>query len=492
MASYPRHPFLLTLLATGTLLCGAGKIQLVQAQTPTPTPTPGLTAYTFGNPSDDETEILAIINRSRANPPTEGQRLVTQTIAIFDPLGTGVPPALQQRYESVISELQTSFSSYPARPPLAFNAELNAAAQFHLGEMIAIDHLTHYSPNGDSPVVRVSKFGYTLLSGENVSGPPIPEANPERIPADSVEYGYETDLDNIDPGYGHRLNLLEPTSLGHVEIGVANQELGGWDVEDLGNGYTPPLLTGAAFADNAGTGFYALGEGVGGVTVTAPGASSFYAVTVASGAYTLPLDLVGSVYVWGIHSYYDPSTAMMVYSPLNPVPTVTVVFTDALGNVTTQAVLLNHTVVPGGPEEYEEMEFYDAAGHVRYDNAEVNLVEPATAGALPTPSPTPTPTPPQVTIVADQASQRFVLSRTGDTSGTLVVTYLTKGLAVAGQDYVPLPGTKTIKAGRTTARIAVYALPGARGTIKLKLVPAANANSTSAPAQAKLRLSGTD
>ena len=161
-----------------------------------------------------------------------------------------------------------------------------------------------------------------------------------------------------------------------------------------------------------------------------------------------------------------------------------------LSNVTTKTVTLNHTVCSTGPEEYNVDEFYDAAGNVRYDNAEIDLVEPATAGSQPTPSPSPTPPPttPQVTIAVEQDSEQFVLSRTGDTSGVLVVTYLTKGSAVAGQDYVPLPGTKTIKAGKITAKITVHALTGAQGTVKLRLVPTVNFYGAPSPAQAKMRL----
>lgn len=57
---------------------------------------------------------------------------------------------------------------------------------------------------------------------------------------------------------------------------------------------------------------------------------------------------------------------------------------------------------------------------------------------------------------------------------------------------MPLPVTKKTKAGKTTARLAVYALLGARGIIKVKLIPPANSYAAPAPAQAKMRRGDPD
>ena len=110
---------------------------------------------------------------------------------------------------------------------------------------------------------------------------------------------------------GHRDDILEFDVLGGVEVGVAFQSAGGWNVDDLGGDGTPPLLTGVVFADNAGTGFYVSGEGQSGVVVTSS-LSSHYAVTV-NGAYSLPLDLAPE---------YDAG---------QPTPVATVTFTNADG-----------------------------------------------------------------------------------------------------------------------------------------------------------------
>ena len=49
----------------------------------------------------------------------------------------------------------------------------------------------------------------------------------------------------------------------------------------------------------------------------------------------------------------------------------------------------------------------------------------------------------------------FTVSRTGDTSAALTVLYTVAGTAVAGTDYMSLPGTVTIQAGASTAPVVV-------------------------------------
>ncbi len=144
-----------------------------------------------------------------------------------------------------------------------------------------------------------------------------------------------------------------------MEIGVGERALGGWVTEDFGAAPTPSLVMGVVFTDAAGSGFYASGEGVGGVTVTAPAASTYYAVTTPSGAYALPLDKLPA---------YDPGT---------PLPAVQIVFTDAAGKVTAKMVTLGHTTGTNG--DY----YVDATNHPRYDNVEVDLVQTAAVGAHP-------------------------------------------------------------------------------------------------------------
>lgn len=453
----------------------------IRAQSVQPPTLAGLTQYTIGDPSGDETEILAEINRARANPAAEGPRLVAGNSP--EDFGSS------EQYQAFVSEILTSFSSYPPRPPLAFNANLNASAQAHTADMVSTGVLQHNSPDGTPYGYRIKSFGYEYPYGENCAGTPGSLAHGRYILPWSTEAGYETDLFNVVAGsIGHRLAIMEPNDVGTVEVGVAQHAFNGWNTEDFGANGTPPLLTGAVFHDDAGTGFYASGEGVASVVVTAPGASSYYAVTTGSGAYTLPLDLAPVYQPAGYIDTSGPYPVSVQPPPRSgPPPTVEVVFTDALGNVTTKTLTLTHTVGTDGGSTYLNAQ-YD----VRYDNAEVNLIQPPTAGSNPNPSPTPTPTTtpatPQVAIAPVATTMQFVLTRTGDLSVPLSVSYAAKGSAVAGQDYVALPGVKRFKAGKGAVTIKVHSLPGARGTVKLKIISDDHSYEATAPAAAKLRL----
>ena len=334
-----RYPVCLLAITAAISLVGVGD---APAQV---TPPSGLMLYTIGNPSGDETEILETINRSRANPAAEGQRLVDAINAAYPNGGSDID----------LNQLLTAFQSYPFRPPLAFNADLNTAAAGHLSDMIVIGLDTHTGSDGSTFASRMMAAGYPTPNAENVNG----YGSADSLTPWEIESAYE--VDEGVPSLGHRLNIMEWDDLGQVEIGIANQAVGGWDCEDFGSDQTPPLLTGAVFTDNAKTGFYVSGEGVGGYTVTAPGFSSYYAVTVASGAYTLPLDLVPTF------TGENPPSA----TP----PTVAVNFTDPNGNVTTQNVTLTHTDGPGALV-YEEKVPNNVV--VRYDNAASDLVLSAT------------------------------------------------------------------------------------------------------------------
>ena len=351
------------------------------AQTPAQAQaTAGLTPYAIGTPSGDETEMLCEINRARANPPAEGQRLASGPAANYPSSGVGS-----------VNELLTSFASYPARPPLAFNADLNASAAAHTADMVATGILQHNSSDGTPAGTRVGSFGYVGFSGENCYGTPVRVPFPIIVTPWYTESGYETDTNNVEAGsIGHRLAIMEPAFPDSVEIGIAQHASGSWNTEDFGGRGTSPLLTGVVFTDNAGTGFYASGEGVGGVTVTAPGFSSYYAVTGASGAYTLPLDLAGPVYTQGIAYAYDSSTGQYVYSPVNPAPIVNVTFTDSQGHVSTLAVTLTHSeyTIPGAADPTTGFTgiipaYSDANSVPRWDNAEADLVLPAAGGFTP-------------------------------------------------------------------------------------------------------------
>ena len=115
----------------------------------------------------------------------------------------------------------------------------------------------------------------------------------------------------------------------------------------------------------------------------------------------------------------------------------------------------------------------------------INLAPPPPTPA-PAPAPTPTPFPqvPRITLTLDGAGEavedgekcKVLFTRTGDTSSALMVQYKVKGTAIAGTDYVALPGEVTFMAGAAQARVKIKATgdPTLQGTraVKIKLLPA--------------------
>lgn len=81
-----------------------------------------------------------------------------------------------------------------------------------------------------------------------------------------------------------------------------------------------------------------------------------------------------------------------------------------------------------------------------------------------------------VVAAGSGAEGTFLVSRTGDASQTLTVAYTIQGSAVNGTDYRLLPGTRKLKAGRTSVKIHVFPAGtplAARRTVKLTLTSSA-------------------
>lgn len=250
----------------------------------------GLTLYSIGQPTDEEQLYLEFLNRMRANPTAEGQRLAATT----DP---NVVSAYS--YFSVDTSLmQAEFSTNPAVPPLAMNAQLTAAARWHSGDMYTNIYQGHNQTNGSivmNPGDRIHTNGYSWGTyGENVFAY-----------SESVFYGhagFAVDWGSGPGGMqtpaGHRQNMLSG-NFREVGIGVfdgvhgsVGPQLVTQDFATLLSGATP-LITGVVYYDFNGNGFYDIGEGIGGVTVNTPG-SKYYALTADSGGYAIPVSSNGN------------------------------------------------------------------------------------------------------------------------------------------------------------------------------------------------------
>ncbi|WOO39858.1 CAP domain-containing protein [Rubellicoccus peritrichatus] len=250
--------------------------------------------FSHGNPSDAEQLMLEYINRARANPSAEGQRLVTST----DP---DVINAINT-FGVVISDVTNAFNSYQAVPPLAFNSQLLESADTHTEAMIVGDEQTHQFANGPNLRTRTNTAGYTAQSSlrENVyaymENPWMGHA------AFQIDWGNTPNGIQDPPGHRSAIMDFNNPDDPFTEIGIGIRP----DTNTAGTTVLGPLvvtqdfgrpsndvdyIVGVVYSDDDGDGFYSEGEGISGITIT-PDQGDFFAVTSSSGGYAIPMENV--------------------------------------------------------------------------------------------------------------------------------------------------------------------------------------------------------
>ncbi len=218
-----------------------------------------LSLYNSGDPTPAEQLVLEYINRARANPIAEGQRL-----------GIDIHEGLQDDPQNGCYGPEY----VGVRPPLAMNPILLGTARAHSEDMYTQNYFSHSDPNGTSAFQRISNAGYNYGSvGENIGAG-------TDMTATALE-----DLLMTDPGYGcrgHRINLLDifpypPPAYYEMGVGYYQGPNGqAFITQDFGTDVnTVPFLTGVVYNDANGNNFYDIGEGIAGVTIT-PSAGSYY------------------------------------------------------------------------------------------------------------------------------------------------------------------------------------------------------------------------
>jgi hypothetical protein len=278
-----------------------------------------LAAIAPAAPTDAEQYMLFLINRARANPPAEAQRLLA--LAQSDPnLARGLGTIN-------VSQFLQQMASMSPLPPLAFNPRLIEAARDHNGVMLQNNNQIH-SPPGflTDPSEGIANDGQVFFptgnsawtTGENVFAYSQAVTQPDlKAYIDYLYAGLMFDWGV--PSAAHRDNLLAPgvgelASSGHVpfdQVGIgvlsgahpttpppsgpANQGLNVGPVivtQEFGWVAGTQFLTGIVYHDNNNSGGYLPGEGVGGVTITAVGSAGegvYQTVTWQSGGYSLEL-----------------------------------------------------------------------------------------------------------------------------------------------------------------------------------------------------------
>ena len=248
-----------------------------------------LTQYSHGDPTVQEQYTLELMNRARANPKEEGQRLINTP-----------DPDVQNSftYFNVAKSLVTSqFNTYPSRPPLAFNEKLIKAARDHSQDMKEKDFQGHSGSNGSVLSGRLDKAAYTGWSncGENVFS--YAQSMWHAHAGFNVDFGPDNQAQ-----LGHRENIMNFGNYVYTEVGVGVKEdtdpstqVGKYIVtHDFGKRGDVYLL-GVAYKDNNNNGFYDMGEGLPGITIKVS-KGNYFAITSSSGGYAIPVTgITGSV-----------------------------------------------------------------------------------------------------------------------------------------------------------------------------------------------------
>lgn len=230
-------------------------------------------------PTPEETLSLEYTNRFRADPPADAERIITDKKK--DEFNfVGVDWEMFRREIAPLKPVQ----------PLVFGLELIAAARLH-SQYMFLNGIAH-DEDANSP-------GFTGLSFvercQRVRYPGFPNA--ENLYRDApgawgghigfiVDYG--DGPGGMQKGRSHRV-ILAMWDLKEVGIGVVKHGEGSLSVtQNFGERRNVPRMAGGVvYIDRNDNKFYDVGEGVGGVKVSASDGSS--TVTWSSGAYTLDL-----------------------------------------------------------------------------------------------------------------------------------------------------------------------------------------------------------
>jgi uncharacterized protein YkwD len=177
-------------------------------------------------------------------------------------------------------------SNVPPSQPLAFSTLLEASAQAHSQDMNDKDYFGHVTPSGQTPDQRMTAAGFNWYAwGESIAAGFSDSAS--ALQALIVDQGV--------PDLAHRIQLLAMTGLfqGQNQVGIGivsgSGQYGTYYTIDTAQSASSSnaFATGVVYNDANNDGQYAIGEGLGGVTVTANNGAS--TTTFGSGGYSLQL-----------------------------------------------------------------------------------------------------------------------------------------------------------------------------------------------------------
>jgi Ca2+-binding RTX toxin-like protein len=221
-------------------------------------------------------------------------------------------------YEQFMLELVNRERAKTGAQPLAFNGTLNESADSHSNWMIATDTFSHTGLGSSSPHQRMTQAGYAF-SGSWSSGENIAWAS-TRAPAglqDEVELLHA----NLMNSPGHKANILNGT-FREIGIGFDTGPYQTWDgafvTQNFAKSGGNVFLTGVGMDDKDGDHLYDIGEGLGGLTVTAVSSTGarYGTTTEGAGGYSLAL-AAGTYSVTFSGGGYAPVTKQVTIASSN-------------------------------------------------------------------------------------------------------------------------------------------------------------------------------
>jgi uncharacterized protein YkwD len=234
---------------------------------------PTLSARRIGPPRLEALESRTLLSAG-LQPTAQEQLLLQQLNAIR------ANPAAYGR------SIGLNLSDVAPSQPLAFNTLLESSARAHSQDMNGQNYFAHVSPSGQTPGDRMTAAGFAWAEwGESIAAGFTTSA--EALQALIVDQGI--------PDLGHRIHLLAMSSLfqaqNQVGVGIASGSgsYGTYYTIDTAQsaGDSNVFLTGVVYNDANGNHQYGVGEGLGGVTVTASNGAT--TTTFGSGGYSLGL-----------------------------------------------------------------------------------------------------------------------------------------------------------------------------------------------------------
>ncbi|XAL98918.1 CAP domain-containing protein [Phycisphaeraceae bacterium D3-23] len=237
-------------------------------------------------PSAEAVESLVYINALRADPAREAFAIAGLSRRAFD-----IPAYVAM--DLFVDEL---LAAQPA-PPLVFDVRLVDAATKHSEYMIEhgqghVEDPARAGFTGERHPQRIAAAGYDAwMSCENVFVAAL-NAHQGHV-GFVIDWGWEDHPGGMQPGRGHRANLL---NAGLTQVGIAavpwHEEAFGRDLWSVTHALATPrerrrCVGGVVYADANGNGRFDAGEGRGGVELV--GDDGSVATSWDSGAYTLVL-----------------------------------------------------------------------------------------------------------------------------------------------------------------------------------------------------------